>query len=97
MKQLSADDRDPENATGVLSDQLDSLVNHLVCRGVTLTQARKIFERQFILASLRLNQGNLNRSANHLGIHRNTLRNKVDALRIQSAEFRDSSKRNRSR
>ena len=96
MKQLSADDRDPENATGTLSDQLDSLVSHLVCRGVTLTQARQIFERQFILASLRLNQGNLNRSANHLGIHRNTLRNKVEALRIQSAEYRDSGKRNRS-
>lgn len=97
MKQLSADDRDPENATGALSDQLDSLVDHLVCRGVTLTQARQIFERQFILASLRLNQGNFNRSANHLGIHRNTLRSKVDALRIQSAEYRDSGKRNRSR
>ncbi|MCY3970379.1 MAG: hypothetical protein OXG74_10620 [Acidobacteria bacterium] len=96
MKQLSADDRDPENATGALSDQLDSLVNHLVGRGVTLTQARQIFERQFILASLRLNHGNFNRSANHLGIHRNTLRNKVDALRIQSAEYRDSGKRNRS-
>ena len=97
MKQLSADDRDPENPTGALSDQLDSLVNHLVCHGVTLTQARQIFERQFILASLRLNQGNFNRSATHLGIHRNTLRNKVDALRIQSAEYRDSGKRNRSR
>lgn len=97
MKQLSADDRDPENAPDALGDQLDSLVNHLVCKGVTLTQARQIFERQFILASLRLNQGNFNRSANHLGIHRNTLRNKVDTLRIRSAGYRDSGKGNQSR
>lgn len=97
MKQRSADDRDPDGATEALNDRLDSLVSHLVCRGVTLAQARRTFERKFILASLRLNQGNLNRSANNLGIHRNTLRNKVGALRIQSAEYRDSSKRNRSR
>jgi len=96
LKQLSADDRDPENATEALSDRLDSLVNQLVGRGVTLTQARQIFERQFIVASLRLNQGNFNRSANHLGIHRNTLRNKVAALRIRTAEYRDSGRRNRS-
>lgn len=97
MKQLSADDRVPEDATEELSDQLDHLVRHLVSQGVTLAQARRIFERQFILASLRLNQGNLNRSANNLGIHRNTLRTKVDALRIQSAEYRTLSKRNQSR
>ena len=88
MKQRSADGRDPEDATKGLDDQLDSLVSHLVRRGVTLAQARGIFERKFILASLRLNQGNLNRSANNLGIHRNTLRNKVGALGIQSAEYR---------
>jgi DNA-binding NtrC family response regulator len=93
LKQLSADDRVPEDATEDLNDRLDFLVRHLVSRGVTLPQARRIFERQFILASLRLNQGNLNRSANNLGIHRNTLRTKVDALRIQSAEYRTSSKR----
>ena len=93
MKQLSPDGRVPDDATEDLNDQLDHLVRHLVNRGVTLAQARRIFERQFILASLRLNQGNLNRSAKNLGIHRNTLRTKVDALGIQSAEYRTSSKR----
>ena len=93
MKQLSADGRVPEDVTEDLNNQLDHLVRHLVSQGVTLAQARQIFERQFILASLRLNQGNLSRSANNLGIHRNTLRTKVDTLRIQSAEYRTSSKR----
>jgi len=80
-----------------LGDRLDQLVRHLVSQGVSLAQARRIFERQFILASLQLNQGNLSRSANSLGIHRNTLRTKVDALRIQSSEYRSSSKRNQSK
>ncbi len=93
MKQLSPDGRVPDDATEDLNDQLHRLVRHLVSQGVTLAQARRTFERQFILASLRLNQGNLNRSANKLGIHRNTLRTKVDTLRIQSAEYRTSSKR----
>jgi len=97
LKQRSADDGVPEDATGDLGDRLDQLVRHLVSQGVSLAQARRIFERQFILASLQLNQGNLSRSANSLGIHRNTLRTKVDALRIQSSEYRPSSKRNQSK
>ena len=97
MKQPSADDRVPDDAPEDLNDRLDLLVRHLVSRGVTLAQARGIFERQFILASLRLNQGNFTRAANNLGIHRNTLRTKVGALRIQSADYRTSGKRNPSK
>ena len=96
MKQISADSRVPEDATEDLNGQLDRLVKQLVRRGVSLAQAREIFERQFIVASLRLNKGNFSQSANKIGIHRNTLRNKVDALRIQSTDYR-TSKRTQSR
>lgn len=97
MKPLSPDDRFSDDATEDLNGQLDRLVNELASQGVTLAQARETFERQFILASLRLNHGNITNSADHLGLHRNTLRNKVAALQIQAADYRNSSKRIQSR
>ncbi len=65
-----------------LKDGLTPIVDELVRRGVSLQQARQEFERQFIKASLRSNGGNLCRSARSLGVHRNTLRNKVSSLGI---------------
>lgn len=96
MKPLSADNRSSEEPFEDLNGQLDRLVK-LASQGVTLAQARAIFERQFILASLRLNKGNITNSANHLGLHRNTLRNKVATLQIQATDYRGSGKRIQSR
>lgn len=70
-----------------LNGRLAELVEVLVTRGVTLEQARREFERQFIVSSLRHHEGNLGRSASSLGIHRNTLRNKVSNLGISTAEL----------
>ncbi|MCB1037091.1 MAG: helix-turn-helix domain-containing protein [Acidobacteria bacterium] len=70
-----------------LNGRLCQMVDELVRRGLTLEQARKAFERQFILASLARNDGSIGRSAKSLGVHRNTLRNKVSALGIQSEDF----------
>ena len=97
MKKSSPDGGVQEDATENLNGQLNRLVSQLVGRGVTLAQARQTFERQFIVASLRLHNGNVSRSAQNLGIHRNTLRNKVDGLGIQSADYRNTSKRIQSR
>ena len=57
-----------------LKDGLTRIVDELVRQGVTLEQARQEFERQFIVAAIRSNQGNLGRSAQSMGVHRNTLR-----------------------
>ncbi len=65
-----------------LNGRLAKLVNELVSQGLTLEEARQEFERQFIMASLRSNDWNLCRSARCLGVHRNTLRNKVSHLGI---------------
>lgn len=65
-----------------LNGRLCKIVDELVHRGVTLEQGRREFEKQFILASLRSNDGNVGRSAKSLGVHRNTLRNKVHRLEI---------------
>ena len=70
-----------------LNGRLCLIVDELVRRGVTLEQARREFERQFIVASLRSNDGNLCRSAKSLGVHRNTLRNKVCDLGIGADDY----------
>lgn len=65
-----------------LKDKLSPIVDALVRSGISLAQAREEFERQFISATLDSNGGNLCRSARSLGVHRNTLRNKVTSLGI---------------
>lgn len=70
-----------------LNGRLCQIVDELVRRGLTLEQARREFEKQFILASLRSNDGNFCRSARSLGVHRNTLRNKVSTLGIGAEDF----------
>ena len=70
-----------------LNGELRALVDELVDKGLTLGQARREFERQFIVAALRCHQGNLGGSARSLGIHRNTLRNKVGDLGIVAEDY----------
>ena len=70
-----------------LNGRLFQIVDELVRRGLTLEQARREFERQFIVASLKSNRGNFCRSARCLGVHRNTLRNKVSDLGIAEADY----------
>jgi DNA-binding NtrC family response regulator len=70
-----------------LNGRLFQIVDELVRRGLTLEQARREFERQFIVASLKSNRGNFCRSAKSLGVHRNTLRNKVSDLGIGSEDY----------
>lgn len=74
-----------------LNGQLTAIVDELVHQGVTLEQARQEFERQFIMASLRSNDWNYCRSARSLGVHRNTLRNKVSNLGIPTSTTRSRS------
>ena len=70
-----------------LNGRLYQIVDELVRRGLTLDQARREFERQFIVASLKSNRGNFCRSARSLGVHRNTLRNKVSDLSILVEDY----------
>lgn len=66
-----------------LNGRLRHLVDELVEKGLTLEQARTEFERQYIVCSLRHHDGSIGRSASALGIHRNTLRNKITKLGIE--------------
>lgn len=69
-----------------LSQRLHQLVDELQDQGLSLAQAKAEFEKQFIVATLRANGGNVSRSARSLGVHRNTLHNKVTHLGIASDE-----------
>jgi DNA-binding NtrC family response regulator len=73
-----------------LNGQLTKLVSELVRKGVTLEQARNEFEKQFILASLRSQGGNFSKSAKFLGVHRNTLRNKITTLGMSDSDFAEA-------
>lgn len=78
-----------------LNGRLGQIVDELVRKGVPLDQARREFEKQFIVATLKTNEGNLSRSARSLGVHRNTLRNKVSDLGIVARDFSASAGRRR--
>jgi DNA-binding NtrC family response regulator len=86
---------DPILADQNLNGRLFQIVDELVRRGLTLEQARREFERQFIVASLKSNRGNLCRSARSLGVHRNTLRNKVSDLGIGVEDYGLTGRRRR--
>lgn len=76
-----------------LNGKLRGVVDELVGRGLTLAQARGEFERQFLLASIQHHQGNMSKSARALGVHRNTLRNKVDSLGLDGEPVANRSSR----
>lgn len=69
-----------------LNRRLQRLVQELVAGGVSLDQARREFERQYVIAALRHHEGSLGRCAKALGVHRNTLRNRISTLRIGPAD-----------
>jgi DNA-binding NtrC family response regulator len=66
-----------------LRSRLQKLVFELVDGGIRLEQAEREFEKEFILAVLEKNRGNLSLSARSLGIHRNTLNHKIRGLRLK--------------
>ena len=78
-----------------LNGRLFQIVDELVRRGVTLDQAKREFEKQYIVAMLRTNEGNLTRTAKYMGVHRNTLRNKVCDLGIVTRDYSGSATRRR--
>jgi DNA-binding NtrC family response regulator len=70
-----------------LHQRLSDIVSELVGRGLPLRQARRQFERQYLVAALRLHAGSLTKAADQLGVHRNTLRNRLDELGVRQAEY----------
>lgn len=66
-----------------LDGQLQEIIDELLAHGISLDLATKEFEKKYIVGAVKRSSGNLGRAASSLGIHRNTLRNKVGILNIR--------------
>ena len=60
-----------------LQGRLDELVADMISGGIRMDEAVRVLEAHFLRHFLQLYNGNQSRAADALGIHRNTLRNKM--------------------
>ena len=67
----------------MISDKLEKLVEEMVDKGVQFEDAVHEFEKRFIACVLGNCQGSLTKTADTLGIHRNTLTRKMGEYRIK--------------
>ena len=67
----------------MISERLEELVEEMVDRGVQFDDAVHEFEKRFIARVLGNCDGSLTKTADTLGIHRNTLTRKMGAYRIK--------------
>jgi len=79
-----------------MKEQLDSLINQMVERGIAYEDAVREFEKRFIQRVLETTRGNQSRTAQVLGIHRNTLGRKIEEFDLDHRPKRRSSRARRS-
>ncbi len=72
---------DSAAGTPKLKDRLESLITEMLEKGILFNEAAAQFEKQFIQKALRLHKGNITRTAQAIGIHRNTLSKKIEILK----------------
>ncbi len=63
-----------------MKQELEALTGEMVAGGIRLDEALREFEIHFIRQVLSEHNGNQSRAADALGMHRNTLRNKLRRL-----------------
>lgn len=66
-----------------IAEKLERLIEEMVNRGVLFEDAVAEFEKRFIVRVLSNTDGNLTRTADTLGIHRNTLSRKIADYKIR--------------
>jgi Fis family transcriptional regulator, factor for inversion stimulation protein len=67
----------------MISDRLERLVEEMVDKGVRFDDAIREFEKRFIVRVLGKADGSLTKTADVLGIHRNTLTRKMGEYKIK--------------
>ncbi len=67
----------------MIRDDLDTLVLHLLDRGILFEDAQREFERMFITRALAKTNYNVCKAAKITGLHRNTLSRKIATYRIK--------------
>lgn len=73
--------------------QLESIVLEMYRAGVSFDDALRKFQSVFIMTALREHNGNQFRTAEKLGMHRNTLRRTIRNLEIDLLTVRESARR----
>jgi Fis family transcriptional regulator, factor for inversion stimulation protein len=66
-----------------MRELLERLVDEMVTKGIRFEDAQREFEKRFISQALAASNGSLTRTAELLGIHRNTLSRKVAEYRLE--------------
>ena len=69
----------------MISERLEKLVEEMVDRGVRFDDAVREFEKRFIARMLSRRDGSLTKTADALGMHRNTLSRKMGEYKIKRA------------
>jgi DNA-binding NtrC family response regulator len=64
-------------------EQLDSLVQEMLEKGILYDDARREFEKMFITRALQRSKGSVGDAADLLGLHRNTVARKMTEYRIR--------------
>ncbi len=67
----------------MISERLERLIEDMVDKGVQFDDAVHEFEKRFIARMLDASDGSLTRTAETLGIHRNTLTRKMGTYKIK--------------
>jgi len=67
-------------------EKLERLVEEMVDKGILYEDARREFERRFIVRVLTKTGGNLTRAAEVMGVHRNTLSRKMAEHRLKARQ-----------
>lgn len=77
--------------------RLEALIDEMLDGQIMLDEALAEFEKLYIQKALSRHKEHLSRTANILGIHRNTLSKRVSAYRKQEAPNRPAKRRARKR
>jgi hypothetical protein len=60
-----------------IDDRLNEIIRQLIGNGITLEQAVEAFEGKYIVAAMSATDGDITKASKALGVHRNTLHNKL--------------------
>jgi DNA-binding NtrC family response regulator len=63
--------------------ELEALVREMVEKGILYEDARREFEKRYIIQALELGEGNIGRASELTGLHRNTLSRKIAEYQIK--------------
>jgi DNA-binding NtrC family response regulator len=67
----------------MIAERLEKLIEEMVDKGVYFEDAVHEFEKRFITRVLGRHAGSVTKTAEALGIHRNTLTRKMDGYKIK--------------